>query len=196
MGWPSIDFVLFTGDNTRHDSPSVENTLDDINTVQGLFKEYFPNTELIELPTLDLGNNDFKSDYYLNVTSHEPCLSTGSGSTLSPPVATNEWLQTVAEAQSDIFATDLEKATFACGGYLNREVNPGLNVIILNTIIWSLDHKPTPSDMDQADPFGEFGWLRSELSDLRDAGKKVYVTGHLPPSKWQHLLFLCKKIIM
>ena len=86
--------------------------------------------------TLDLGNNDFSSDYYINVTSHEACLPTladGSGAVVSInrasfgednqtivyPVATNEWLQTVAEQQSHMFVDELEKTTFACGGYLN-----------------------------------------------------------------------------
>lgn len=44
----------------------------------------------------------------------------------------------------------------------------------------SLTPKPQ-SKMDQADPFGQFEWLRSQLESARVEKKKVYVTGHIPP---------------
>lgn len=189
LGWPDLDFVLFTGDNARHNAPSEEDVLQDINIVNKLFRDNFPDTNLIELPTLDLGNNDFSSNYYMNVTSHEPCLPTMSadddGSIESYPKATNEWLKAVAELQSDTFVNELEKTTFACGGYMIRELKPSLSIIILNTVIWSSNWKkfsPEPVDsMVQSDPFGQFKWLETQLQELRNKGKRVYVTGHIPP---------------
>jgi hypothetical protein len=156
LGWPDLDFVLFTGDNSRHNAPSEEDVLQDINIVNKLFRDNFPDTNLIELPTLDLGNNDFSSNYYMNVTSHEPCLPTMSadddGSIESYPKATNEWLKAVAELQSDTFVNELEKTTFACGGYMIRELKPSLSIIILNTVIWtSIWKKFSPEPVDSSE---------------------------------------------
>ena len=188
-----LDFVLFTGDSARHDAQDGAVVLDAIGKVQGLFEKYFPDTQIVELPAMDLGNNDLMGDYYLNVTSHEPCLPGDDGSL---PVATNKWLQVVAEQQSYSFTTDLEKATFACGGYLNRKVNEDLHIIVLNTIIWCLKHTPVATGLDAADPFGQFEWLVKQLSDLRDAGKRVYITGHVPPSEYLPLQIVnCLKVL-
>mmetsp|Transcript_32464 Transcript_32464/g.58686 ORF Transcript_32464/g.58686 Transcript_32464/m.58686 type:complete len:501 (-) Transcript_32464:272-1774(-) len=185
LGWPSPDFVLFTGDNTRHNPLTPEGTLEDIRIVNNLFRTYFPDTPVVKLPTLDLGNNDLTSDYYLNITTHEPCLPTNNadGTTELPPT-TNKWLGTVAEEQSHVFVNELEKATFACGGYMNRELPEGLDIIILKTIIWSIshEHEPVPTDDERKlDPFGQFAWLEATLTQIREAGRKVYITGHVPP---------------
>jgi len=161
--------------------------LGDIRIVNKLIRDSFPDTQLVELPTLDLGNNDFQSDYYLNVTSSKPCLPTLSsdGSIVNYPESTNEWLKVVAEQQSDTFVDELEKSTFACGGYMIRELNPSLSIIILNTVVWTLSWQklaPEPVNAeDKIDPFGQFAWLENRLSKLRDQGKKVFVTGHIPP---------------
>lgn len=184
---------MFTGDNTRHNSQNSSVVLQSIATVQGLFQEYFPNVTVIELPALDLGNNDVRSDYYLNVTSHEPCLPGEDGSL---PIATNEWLESVADQQSDMFASELEKATFSCGGYLNRAISDKLHIITLNTIVLSLSHTPVPSlELDKDDPFGQFTWLDTELSKFHDEGKKVYITGHVPPSKFHHCITFSSYIL-
>ena len=186
---------MFTGDNTRHNSQNSSVVLQSIATVQGLFQEYFPDVTVIELPALDLGNNDVRSDYYLNVTSHEPCLPGEDGSL---PIATNEWLESVADQQSDMFASELEKATFSCGGYLNRAISDKLHIITLNTIVLSLSHTPVPSsELDKDDPFGfgQFAWLDTELSKFHDEGKKVYITGHVPPSKFHHRITFSSYIL-
>ena len=98
-----LDFILFTGDNTRHNSQNQSVVLKNIDTVQSLFVEYFPNKTVVESPALDLGNNDFSSNYYLNVTSQVPCLPSKDDTpknTVLMPVATNEFLEEVAEQQS------------------------------------------------------------------------------------------------
>ncbi|KAL7528102.1 hypothetical protein ACHAWF_002437 [Thalassiosira exigua] len=141
---------------------------------------------------MDLGNNDFSSNYYVNVTSHEPCLPTVFGGSETLPAATNEWLKQVAEQQSDSFASELQKATFACGGYMNHVVNENLGVIVLNTVVWNLWHVPVPtSELDKANPFGQFAWLRNQFLASRDVGRKLYITGHIPPSEY---LTCCKVI--
>jgi sphingomyelin phosphodiesterase acid-like 3 len=66
-----------------------------------------------------------------------------------------------------------------------RELNPSLSIIILNTVVWTLSWQklaPEPVNAeDKIDPFGQFAWLENRLSKLRDQGKKVFVTGHIPP---------------
>jgi len=212
------DFVLFTGDSTRHRADEVPNNngtapvagataLAAIDAVQDLFARYFPNVPVVQLPALDLGNNDLSGgDYVLNVTSHEPCLATTTTTTTdksdgntSLPRATNEWLELLSVRQSRAFATDLERATFACGGYLNRRISDGdgdenngggLHVLVLNTIVLAAKHTPVPTGLDAADPFGQFRWLEHELGDIRANGGKAYVTGHVPPmlhSLWSSL---------
>lgn len=65
---------------------------------------------------------------------------------------------------------------------IQRQLGDNLQVIILNTIIWSMSLTPKPqSKMDQEDPFGQFQWLRSQLESARIENNKVYVTGHIPP---------------
>jgi len=79
----------------------------------------------------------------------------------------------------------LESETFACGGYLSREIHPGLNVIALNSLVWSNQIETqffnTQLENDDFDPFGQHEWLHKELEDLRNAGKKAYIIGHIPP---------------
>jgi len=184
LDWPDLDFVLFTGDFARHNQLNATEVLGNFATVEDLFRVYFPDTPVIELPALNLGNNDFVSDYYLNVSSYKPCLAAynDEGGIESLPKPTNEWLEVVAEQQSDTFASELEKATFACGGYLNRAISDKLHIIVLNTVVWSLSHVPKPALLiEEDDPFGQFQWLSTQLSELRDAGKKAYITGHVPP---------------
>ena len=120
LDWPDLDFVLFTGDFARHNQVNATEVLGNFETVEDLFRVYFPNTQVVELPALNLGNNDFVSDYYLNVSSYEPCLATynDEGGIESLPVPTNEWLEVVAEQQNDTFSSELEKATFACGVFV------------------------------------------------------------------------------
>ena len=121
----------------------------------------------------NLGNNDVRSDYYLNVTSHEPCLPGEDGSL---PIATNEWLESVADQQSDMFASELEKATFSCGGYLNRAISDKLHIITINTIVWSLSHTPVPSsELDKDDPFVDnlHGWIQNYLTCMTKERKFI-----------------------
>jgi len=182
---PQPDFILFTGDATRHFAgvaglDSNQTVSDAINFVYNSTHAIFGDVPVLELPPLDLGNNDQLDDYALDVTSYEPCLIDDSGDL---PPATNEWLTYVSSLATYTFANDAEKAVFACGGYIAREIVPNeLIVVVLNTIIYSkkLDSDP-PIDTYDADPFGQFSWLRSVLSTAKEENKMVYVTGHIPP---------------
>jgi len=180
------DFVLFTGDNTRHNSQntpanSTATALEAVASVQQTIRLYYPNVPIVQLPALDLGNNDLDGDYYLNITSYEPCFVSSDGSALPQP--TNAWLEQISIQQADTFVSQEEQATFACGGYLNRKVRDDLYVMVLNTVVWSVEHEPVASGRYAQDPFGQFAWIESELERIRSFGNgtKVHITGHVPP---------------
>ena len=153
-------------------------------------KERYPNVPAISLPVIDLGNNDFEKDYQLKITSTDPCLIDKDGNL---PQSTNQWLQNMVEDFSEFFMNEEEAASFACGGYLVREMSENLNVIVLNTVLWSTEldqhNQPKPEIDEQGfdftdpqfDPFGMHTWLEVTLSSLRSQNKKVYITGHIPP---------------
>lgn len=76
-----------------------------------------------------------------------------------------------------------ERATVAQGGYFAREALPGLTVISLNTVVYSISHTPEPAGDD---PFGQFAWLEATLATLAAAeasgnATAVYLVGHIPP---------------
>ena len=55
LDWPDLDFVLFTGDFARHNQLNATQVLGNFATVEDLFRVYFPNTPVIELPAFNLG---------------------------------------------------------------------------------------------------------------------------------------------
>ena len=55
LDWPDLDFVLFTGDFARHSQLNATEVLGNFATVEDLFRIYFPNTPVVELPALNLG---------------------------------------------------------------------------------------------------------------------------------------------
>ena len=110
---PQPDFILFTGDATRHfagcGSLDPNQTVSDaINFVYNSTHALFGDVPVLELPPLDLGNNDQLEDYALDVTSYEPCLIDESGDL---PPATNEWLTYLSSLATYTFA----RATFPQG---------------------------------------------------------------------------------
>jgi len=196
----SPDFILFTGDSTRHDTQNVViqnvtgnetnigNIVDDaMRIVYKSFVTRFPSVPLVELPSLDLGNNDFLGDYQLHVTSFEPCLVvTNEGDNdegeaaaedelvATLPKATNDWLIEVADKFRYVFVDDTEHAVFACGGYMNRRIQNKLRIISLNTVVWSLSHKPKINDTAELlDPFGQMAWLQVQLDAAKKNKEKV-----------------------
>lgn len=64
------------------------------------------------------------------------------------------------------------------GGYYEREVEPGLVVISINTIPYSYHHTPPSS---QEDPFGQFEWLESRLASAASLKQSVIIVGHIGP---------------
>ena len=132
LGSTKPDFILYTGDFTRHGTDglplNVSTVVDDsVSFVSSLVEEFFPEVPLVQLPAPDLGNNDLLGDYELNVTSFEPCFLGADG---RPPQSTNAWLEATATKFRSLFVSDEEAAVFACGGYLNRMATP---ILLIST---------------------------------------------------------------
>ena len=93
------DFVLFTGDATRHfadklgekDRRSV--VLNATRYLYNTTKAYFPNVPVYQLPSINLGNNDWTPHDMANITSYDACVVGVNGEL---PKSTNEYLQDVA----------------------------------------------------------------------------------------------------
>lgn len=192
---PNPDFILFTGDATRHSTSSVGTGSEDVvekmvhKTIQFIYdtvNTYFPDVPVLSLPPLDLGNNDFEDDYKIEITSTDACL-VGENGTL--PQSTSPWFADMVSSFPFSFINEEEKAVFACGGYLSREVTKDLYIIVLNTVLWSSElnnHQEKQGNkkarIDSTfDPFGQHEWLAVTLKEIRNMKKRAYITGHIPP---------------
>lgn len=180
LACPDPDFIIFTGDATRHVNPKnyIYNSFD---FIHDLLTEYFPNISHFALPQLILGNMDLDDNYLLDVTSLLPCLTDANGALPRP---SNSWLYNLSTyLRYKYFASDEEAATFACGGYLSRKMTNGINIIVLNTVIWSSSLKSkyyNDNSLNYSDPFGQHAWLRRELANIRKSRRRAYIIGHIP----------------
>ena len=166
---PSPDFILIVGDSLRHDMAALPNAtatlVATMANVTELVLRYFP--ESVVVPShgyhviIDtLGNNDVVPDYVLPVAE-------------SPPI-----LEAIANTWTFLDASEAQ--SFTQGGFFSRQVAPGLTVISLNTIPYSINHSPnTASDPD---PFGQFAWLQGQLAAARANTSVAYLVGHVPPT--------------
>jgi sphingomyelin phosphodiesterase acid-like 3 len=74
----------------------------------------------------------------------------------------------------------IEYLEFSTRGFARRDVaNTSLSIILLNTLIYSIDHTPDSSNI--TDPIFQFQWLNATLSNLQAENRKAYILGHIPP---------------
>ena len=157
---PSPDFILVTGDISRHGMDqlkSAETTLKDIfNQIGHVFRSVFPRTSIVWC----LGNNDAIADYYLDVDD--------------PRV-----LRMAMDSNLKSFVAKSEVETFRRGGYFVRPMRNNVKVIALNTVIYSMNHQPRFSGDD---PLGQFEWLRKTLERIKAEGGHAMIVSHIPPA--------------
>ncbi|KAG0356896.1 Endopolyphosphatase [Podila minutissima] len=172
---PEVDFVVWTGDNARHDSDNTHpRTQDEINTLNQRIAQKFldtfgdpddPTSTRRRVPVVpSIGNNDV---YPHNIMSAGP----------------NPMLQTFAKLWSE-FIPAQQINTFRRGGYYSSEVVPGkIAVVALNTLHFYIHNAAVNGCVRGEDEPGaeEMDWLEAELDRLRDRGLLVYLTGHIPP---------------
>lgn len=168
-----IDFVVWTGDNVRHDRdnkfPRTEMHILDMNErmvkkfedVFGCDDPFHP----LEIPIVpSLGNNDV---YPHNLFVQGPTLQTRELYRI--------WSKMVPEEQVHVFDR---------GVSFMAEVIPNkLAVLSINTLYWFQSNPITDGCDKRKDPGHlQFRWLGIVLSELRARGMKVWLTGHVPPT--------------
>ncbi|KAF9174012.1 Endopolyphosphatase [Mortierella sp. AD011] len=166
----SIDFVVWTGDNARHDSdnthPRTQEQINQMNDAMAKkFLEAFPRgPDGKRIPVVPcIGNNDI---YPHNI------MYPGPG-----PV-----LQHYSQIWSEFIPED-QINTFRRGGYYMSEVVPGkLSVFALNTLYFYIHNVAVDGCHDKDEPGTEqMDWLEEELKQLRKRKMAAYLVGHVPP---------------
>ncbi|KAF8351449.1 Metallo-dependent phosphatase-like protein [Amanita rubescens] len=168
--WASeIDFVIWTGDNARHDSdesvPRTPAEIKDLNkAVAKKMREIFLERGIPVVPSI--GNNDIWPHNLM---------------TLGP----NEITKAFSGIWKD-FIPQQEQASFLRGAYFSTEVIPDkVAVLSLNTIYFYDSNDAAagcPYD-GPGDPGNlEFDWLEEKLVSYRERGMQVWLAGHVPPT--------------
>lgn len=172
-----IDFVVWTGDNMRHDNdrkyPRTETSIFDMNEqIADLMKEKFDN-----LPIPSLGNNDV---YPHNLFAPGPTLQTREFFKIWRP-----------------FVPQLQLHIFNRGAYFFQEVIPNqLAVLSINTLYLFQSNPLVDSCDRKKDPgYKLFLWLGYVLKEMRKRNMKVWLTGHVPPNAKNYDISCLRKYI-
>lgn len=169
-----IDFVVWTGDNIRHDNdrkhPRTEAQIFEMNgKVSKLFYNTFRDKNSVNPKDFDaqvipsLGNNDV---FPHNLFSLGPTLQTRE--------LYNIWSNFIPEEQQRVFARDTSFFV---------EVIPGkLAVLSINTLYLYKANPLVDNCNSKKQPgYQLLSWLGYTLEELRQRGMKVWLSGHVPP---------------
>lgn len=159
--FPNPDWVLICGDLAAHVLPSANLTASAINTTTQKVINAFPGIPIVVTP----GNNDFYPRYSVNTSI-------------------SIWLEVLATIWEPLFPDENAKASFLKGGYYSRKLFPNLEVISLNTILFSPNYQPYPP-LDSL-PYEHLQWLESKLLENSQNNIKVYIVGHIPPGSIEY----------
>ncbi|CAG8555027.1 6152_t:CDS:2, partial [Dentiscutata heterogama] len=176
-----LDFIIWTGDNSRHDNddniPRSAKEVFELNRmIASKFLETFSNTKCLPrknkpkfIPIVpSIGNNDIHPNNIL-LPGPNDILST---------------LHSIWEP----FIPESQRKTFLEGGYFYTEVIPKkLIVVSLNTMYFYNTNTAVNGCKSPEQPgTTEMKWLRDLLRKARKRGMKVYLTGHVAPRKKQY----------
>ncbi|TYJ52439.1 hypothetical protein B9479_006949 [Cryptococcus floricola] len=161
-----IDFVVWTGDNARHDiDRNRPRTPNEIFKLNHMIVDKMLDTFGKDMPIVpSIGNNDI---YPHNVLSAGPSRITSEFLSI--------WKRFIPPEASHVFER---------GAYFSSEVIPDkLAVISLNTLFWYDSNTLVDGCGDHSNDPGalEMDWLEVQLSNFRQRGMQVWMTGHVPP---------------
>lgn len=157
-------FALVSGDFSRHGTDKMARPKDDLKRLLTDAADVLVEALGEGAVVPSVGNNDFTPDYYLetSVADHNPALDL------------------LADALSRLLNSEEEERDFRRGGYLARDVDDGLTVLSLNTVIYSVYHEP--KDHTDDDPLGQFAWMTRQFEEAHRRNRKVWLVGHVPPT--------------
>lgn len=168
-----IDFVIWTGDNARHDNdnhlPRSASAIYKLNAdMVEKFKEVFGSKDprnVFSIPIVpSLGNNDI---YPHNVFPQGPNLQTKT--------LYNLWRSMVPEEQVHVFDRGVS--------FMVEVIPEKLAVLSINTIYWFKSNTLVDGCDGKKEP-GHllFRWLSIVFAELRARNMKVWLSGHVPPN--------------
>lgn len=173
----TIDFVIWTGDSSRHDSDEeIPRTEQEIILTNKLlvnkFEEVFgkeddtdPKNDLTIPIVPNFGNND--------IMPHN-IMQPGS----------NKWTQKYLSVWRK-FIPEEQRHGFSTGGWFSVEVIPNhLAVFSLNTMYLFEHNTAVDGCADRSEPgYQQMEWLRIQLQFVRNRGMKALLMGHVPPAR-------------
>ncbi len=178
---PDPDFILYPGDflahrwTTKYDALAARSHEEDpeayrafttkvIRYLAAEFRRRFPAAPV--LPTL--GNDDsFCGDY--QITPEGPFLAM------------------FAEVWAPLLGDEVDAAafreTFGRGGYYERPLPgvAGTRLVVLNTVVCSVDYDNTCGSATQTPALDQFRWLEGTLERAEARGESVWLLMHVPP---------------
>ena len=172
-----VDFVIWTGDSSRHDSdeqiPRTEREIIETNELLvHKFEEVFGNddetdpTNAFTVPIIpNFGNNDIMPH---NIMDPGP----------------NRWTQQYLSVWRK-FIPEEQRHGFSTGGWFSVEVIPNrLTVFSLNTMYFFEHNTAVDGCAESSEPgYQQMEWLRIQLQFLRNRGMKAILIGHVPPAR-------------
>ena len=173
----TIDFVIWTGDSSRHDSDEeIPRTKNEIITTNELLVnkivEVFGKEDDTD-PTNDFsipivptfGNNDIMPH---NIMQPGP----------------NGWTQKYLSVWRK-FIPEHQRHGFSTGGWFSVEVIPNrLAVFSLNTMYFFEHNTAVDGCASRSEPgYQQMEWLRIQLQFIREKGMKAILMGHVPPAR-------------
>ncbi|CAI2184747.1 13764_t:CDS:2 [Funneliformis geosporum] len=183
-----LDFIIWTGDNSRHDNdenfPRTPLEMFQLNRmISEKFLKTFANTNKAKnkhaphfIPIVpSIGNND--------IFPHN-IIEAGPNSMLA--ILHDIWSPFIPNGQHE---------TFINGGYYYTEVIPGkVLVISLNTMYFFKSNSAVNGCVNPLQPgTKEMKWLNDVLKLARKRGMKVYLTGHVAPRARAYTITCYKK---
>lgn len=173
----TVDFVIWTGDSSRHDSdeeiPRTEKEVVATNQLLvNKFEEVFGKEDDTD-PTNDFtipiipnfGNNDIMPH---NIMEPGP----------------NKWTQKYLSVWRK-FIPEEQRHGFSTGGWFSVEVIPNyLTVFSLNTMYFFEHNTAVDGCAQRSEPgYQQMEWLRIQLQFMRNRGMKAILMGHVPPAR-------------
>ncbi|KAI9482664.1 MAG: Metallo-dependent phosphatase-like protein [Benjaminiella poitrasii] len=164
-----LDFVIWTGDNSRHDWDEKhrrkERKVLELNKkVTDMIIDLFCSNEN-PIPVVPvIGNNDVQPHNLIGL--HDDVL----------PFFEKIW---------DHWIPKTEKKSFLKGGYFAVDVVPNIRVLSMNTMFFlKKNHlaKDCTKKKKKNPGYQHLKWYKQQLNKARTDGMKVYVVGHVPPS--------------